>query len=333
MVQGPTAVSLARASKKAPTIRTPCLMKSYYRVMLGKGSVHAAECFAGNFIGADFGINQDLSPKLTEQWRDFNHEFVPIYLAAHPEKTKIGAGLACGALWAVSIGIGIGDIVLCPNGLGRYRVGEVTGDYYYQAGAFLPHRRPVKWLEQGIDRADMSAALRSSTGSVGTVSTITGYRDEIEKLLATILVTQAEVAASVVQDLASFAMEKHLEDFLVQNWAQTELGKDYDIYEEDAEQVGQQYPTDTGPLDILAVSKDKKTLLVVELKRGRASDAVVGQILRYMGYVKEELAETGQSVAGVIIALEDDARIRRALAMVQNVSFYRYQVSFKLVKA
>ena len=42
-------------------------------------------------------------------------------------------------------------------------------------------------------------------------------------------------------------------------------------------------------------------------------DVVVGQIQRYMGYVVEELAEEGQSVKGIIIALEDDLRIQRAL--------------------
>ena len=71
-------------------------------------------------------------------------------------------------------------------------------------------------------------------------------------------------------------MEEHLEDFLVKNWSHTEFGKDYDIYEEDGEK-GQQYQTDTGPLDILAISKDKKHLLVVELKKGRASDAWLGR--------------------------------------------------------
>jgi restriction system protein len=39
------------------------------------------------------------------------------------------------------------------------------------------------------------------------------------------------------------------------------------------------------------------------LKRGRVSDNVVGQILRYMGYVKEVLAEKNQEVLGVIIGL------------------------------
>src|ERR1035437_4585227 len=103
-------------------------------------------------------------------------------------------------------------------------------------------------------------------------------------------------------------------------------------YEEDGEK-GQQYQTDTGPLDILAISKDKKRLLVVELKKGRPSDAVVGQTLRYMSFVQDELAEDGQSVTGVIIAHEDDQRIRRALSMTPNIAFYRYQVSFKLAKA
>ena len=123
-----------------------------------------------------------------------------------------------------------------------------------------------------------------------------------------------------------------LEDFLVKNWRQTDLGREFDIFEEDGELVGQQYQSDTGPMDILAIKKDKSQLLVVELKKGRASDVVVGQVLRYMGYVKQELAESTQSVKGVIIALEDDVKIRRALAMTPDISFYRYEISFKLNK-
>jgi restriction system protein len=71
---------------------------------------------------------------------------------------------------------------------------------------------------------------------------------------------------------------------------------------------------------------------VVELKRGRASDVVVGQVLRYMGYVKEEIAEDDQTVEGVVIALDDDQRLRWALSSVPAISFYRYEVSFKLVR-
>jgi len=64
-----------------------------------------------------------------------------------------------------------------------------------------------------------------------------------------------------------FALEKHLEEFLIANWGSTELGRDYDVYEDDGAIVGQQYPSDTGPIDILAISKDRNELLVVELKK------------------------------------------------------------------
>ena len=72
--------------------------------------------------------------------------------------------------------------------------------------------------------------------------------------------------------------------------------------------------------------------MVVELKKGRASDVVVGQTLRYMGFAAQELAEPNQRVRGVIIALDDDQRIRRALAATPNIAFYRYSISFKLDK-
>jgi restriction system protein len=250
----------------------------------------------------------------------------------NPGKSRIAAGLSCGFLWTIAKGIKKGDFVLCPDGAGVYRVGEIIGDYQYAPGLILPHRRPVQWLNQFIDRAEMSDALRNSAGSIGTVSDISRHREEIEKLIAGGAPPTISSSDPDVEDPAAFALEKHLEDFLVQNWAQTEVGKDYDIFEEDGEKVGQQYQTDTGLIDILAIRKDKKELLVLELKKGRASDVVVGQVLRYMGYALQELAEEGQSVRGVIIALEDDQRIRRALAATQNIDFYRYQINFKLLK-
>lgn len=309
-------------------------MKSYYRVMLGKKSAYAPECFAGGFIGTDFGITEDLSGKLPESWREFNQRYIPIYLQTHRDKSKIAAGLACGFLWTVSKGIQIGDLVLSPDGSGRYRVGEVTGGYNYAPGQILFHRRAVRWTDAYVDRADMSEGLRNSAGSIGTVSNLSraGHHEELEKLIGQTAAPTLVSTDASVEDPTVFALEKHLEDFLVQNWKHTELGKRYDLFE-DENGTGQQYPTDTGPIDILAISKDKKELLVLELKKGRASDSVVGQIQRYMGYVVEELAEDHQTVRGVIIALEDDQRIRRALRVAQNIEFFRYEVSFRLFKA
>ena len=83
-------------------------MKNYYRLMLGRKSIHAAACFAGGFVGTDFDIEQDLTEHLVDEWRAFNKEFIPIYLKKRPDKTKIAAGLACGATWTVAKGMGRG---------------------------------------------------------------------------------------------------------------------------------------------------------------------------------------------------------------------------------
>lgn len=303
-------------------------MKNYYRIMLGKGSSFAEEAKLGDFIGADFGIDIDLKNKLPDNWRDFNKEMIPVWLEKNPGKTKIGAGLACGQLWTVVKGVLVGDIVLSPHGNGEYLVGEVLGDYEYHPGSNLPHRRKVNWFTT-LNRQQMSLELRNSTGSITTVANISKYENELSLLIehpgAVISVTDESV-----EDPSVFALEKHLEDFLVHNWSHTELGKKYDIYEQDGEIIGQQYPSDTGPIDILAISKNKKELLVVELKKGRISDAVVGQIQRYMGYVKDELAEKDQVVKGVIIGLEESVALTRALSVTQNIDFMTYKVKFTL---
>ena len=305
--------------------------RSYFRIMLGPKSVYAQECFDGGFIGGDWAIDLDLSNRLPENWREFNREFIPVYLAKNPDKSKVAAGLACGMLYTICKGMRVGDIVLSPDGTGNYRAGEVTSEYIWNSGANLPHRRQVHWFARSIARDRMSQELKNSSGSIGTVSDLSKHATELRMLLEGGNEIQPFVLGETL-DQTAFALERHLEDFLVQNWQSTELGSKYDLLEIDGDLIGQQYPTDTGPIDILAVSKDKTELLVIELKKGRASDSVVGQIQRYMGYVADELAEASQTVRGIIIALDDDLRTRRALSVATNIEFYRYKVDFKLYK-
>ncbi len=130
---------------------------------------------------------------------------------------------------------------------------------------------------------------------------------------------------------SSFLFEKHLEDFLVSNWTRTPLARDYEIYQEDGDVVGQRFRTNTGPIDILGQRKDKSDFLVVELKRDRTSDAVVGQTLRYMGWVKEHLCEPNQNVTGCIIAQRKDEKLDYALKQVNTIQFMRYEVDFRLI--
>lgn len=308
-------------------------MRNYYRIILGKGNKHAEEMHEEGYIGIGFLEDIDLTNHLPENWREFNEEYISKYLERNPEKTKVSAGLACSFTWTVSKGILHGDIVLCPDGKGSYYVGEVEGDYEYLNGEVLPHRRRISWYPNVLKKEDMSSDLQNSCGAIGTVCNISKYGVEIDRLIEGESPNSLTCSDETVEDPSTFALEKHLEDFLVANWSQTPLGKKYDIFEDDGELVGEQYPSDTGPIDILAISKDKKELLVVELKKGRASDVVIGQIQRYMGYVKAELAEKDQKVRGIVIALDDDIRIHRALSVAENIEFYRYKVSFKLEKA
>ena len=131
---------------------------------------------------------------------------------------------------------------------------------------------------------------------------------------------------------STFALEKHLEEFIVDNWNNISLGKNYYRYEKEVEGKRKKFRTDTGEIDIFAKSKDEKEFLIIELKKGRASDKVIGQIQNYIGFVKEELANNGEIVKGIIIALEDDQRIRRALKVTNNIEFYRYKINFNLEK-
>lgn len=296
--------------------------KNYFRIMLGAQSRYAQQCHDEEWIGVE-GIDKDLSDYMRCDWIEFNCEFKPIYIENNPEKTAVSSGLTCGVLHKICNYIKQDDVVLCPDGERNYWIGEIVSDYYYQAGEILPHRRRVKWLPKSVARPDMSEYLKGTTGAANTIVDLVDYAEEIEGLI------KGDISEPM-QYPTTFTLEKHLEDFLVENWEGTALGKDYDIFTDEGEPIGQQYQTGTGIIDILAIRKDQRELLVVELKKGRASDEVVGQTLRYIGDIKEELAEPGQEVRGCIIALENDQRLRQALKAIEHVDFFKYRIEFEL---
>lgn len=126
----------------------------------------------------------------------------------------------------------------------------------------------------------------------------------------------------------SFAAEAHLRDFLAKNLQVIEEG--LELYVDDGGTVGKEYRTVIGIMDILAVDK-KGGLLIVELKVERGPDAVCGQIMRYVGWVKRHLAN-GKPVRGLIVAQHISDRIRYALADVPDVSAFEYGLNITLRK-
>ena len=191
--------------------------KGYYRIYLGKGGVHTNAAKNEGFIGGGWEEKTNMTALLSGDWQYFHDKFIPIYQNSHGKNTsKIAAGSACGMLYTICKGIQKGDIVLSPDRNGSYFVGEVTSDYRYVLDGPLPHRRDVKWYSFEIAKEDMSEQLSNSVGSGGTVCNITKYAEEIEKFLENSSALGSLIPTDV-EDPTAFAMEKHLEEFLVHN--------------------------------------------------------------------------------------------------------------------
>jgi len=110
--------------------------------------------------------------------------------------------------------------------------------------------------------------------------------------------------------------EKMLEDFLELNLEQLEKG---------LKLIKRQFPTLVGPIDILALDAQKH-YLVIELKKGKTSDKVLGQLYRYMGYIEEEMSQ-GKYVRGTVVSQEIDRKLIYAFKASQNphLQLFRFQ--------
>jgi endonuclease len=126
-----------------------------------------------------------------------------------------------------------------------------------------------------------------------------------------------------------FALESHLRDFIARNLGTIPIAnKKLTLFLDQSKRNGIEYPTDVGFIDILSVD-EKGNFVVFELKLSRGPDKAMGQLLRYMGWVKRTLA--GQrEVHGVIVAKDIDEKLRYAVLPVPNVSLLEYEVDFRL---
>lgn len=118
--------------------------------------------------------------------------------------------------------------------------------------------------------------------------------------------------------LSSVSIEADLRSYLANN--PHILGTGFTV-------VGEEYDTrEIGRMDIL-LKDSQGTHIVVETKKGKSSDKVVGQILRYMGWVQRNLSD---NVKGIIILAEPDQRLDYALVPLSNTRVMFYKVRFDL---
>jgi hypothetical protein len=170
-----------------------------------------------------------------------------------------------------------------------------------------------------VDFKDANGKIVNATIAQDLTEILSTYRDSLD--------LEVKDETSVVSS-GLFYMEKQLEEFIIENWNESEFGKSLDLIYEDGLLKSQQYRTDIGIIDILARDKATGSFVVIELKRNQSSDDTVGQVLRYMGWVTENLKE--KHVRGIIVAGTYDEKLYYAQNMIQAVDVFLYEVQFKL---
>jgi len=203
--------------------------------------------------------------------------------------------------------------------------GDDWGARYSKIMKMLNHIRSLKTELNFIEIDHFLHIVSAEKEGKEAVEELVEGREESE------VISKAIEQMSKDKESVEFVMEKYLEEFIETNFNKIKFDVNLELYQ-DEENIGRQYPTTIGNIDLLAVNHEKQEIVIIELKKGRTSDVVIGQILRYMGWVKENLAKKGYSVKGIIIAKDKDERLEYALKLIPNVNLYLYNISFELKK-
>jgi len=132
---------------------------------------------------------------------------------------------------------------------------------------------------------------------------------------------EGEEPEEALESIASLSLEKDLRDYLAQNPFVIEKGlklvdggKEFDTKE-------------VGKIDLLLTDKNGYNV-IVELKKGRSSDDIVGQLSRYTGWVMKNRSE---KVRGIIIVNEPDERLEYSILPFRGmIKTKYYQVKFEV---
>jgi hypothetical protein len=162
---------------------------------------------------------------------------------------------------------------------------------------------PMKeWLRQHPDRLP--------PGLSATLSTSHQLRDGLRKLDWTAQDSDSEVRLMMPEEAgqgrlidevlgggdaddeqtnpaeASFQLEYQLRDFIAQNLHAVSVNRQHlSLYIDPTGRDGIEYHTPVGLIDILAVN-ERGEFFIFELKRASSPDHAIGQVARYMGWVK-----------------------------------------------
>lgn len=258
----------------------------------------------------------------------------------YTKNSPVGNKRTLRMLWNFYHSIKPGDIIVARQGLKKIAaIGTVKRAAYYEKNKNAEALGPDKAYSNHLDvQWEEPPRSKSFDEQVFGRQTVTEISEKKFQALTQIETSGGIISADLeegVQNPSEFVLEKYLEEFIVSNFDAIFKGK-LRLYSEPSEEadqegaLGRQFETGIGIIDILAQEKSSNAFVVIELKKGRGSDKVVGQVLSYMGWVADNLCQQGYDVKGMIICKEEDPRLSSALRMAKNVSVKYYRVDFKL---
>ncbi|MBS0218360.1 MAG: DUF91 domain-containing protein [Proteobacteria bacterium] len=128
---------------------------------------------------------------------------------------------------------------------------------------------------------------------------------------------------------SEFLLERDLQRYLAENLECIEPG--LKLYEADGIR-GLEFEAGNGRrIDILALDRSGD-FVVLELKVSKGYDRVVGQLLRYVNWIRQNLAEPGQKVRGMIVCRTMTEDLKLACAGMPELDLFEYQLSVTVAK-
>lgn len=145
-----------------------------------------------------------------------------------------------------------------------------------------------------------------NTGKIN-LTNVNGQTDSVE---------EEDIEEQIVTEF-TISIEKDLQIYLSNRLEEIEDGLTL---------IGREYKTEIGLIDILC--KDKKgEYVVIETKAGKAKEAALGQILGYIGALKE--SGVTENIRGILVASDFESRIVFAVKALQNIKLAKYNLCFK----
>jgi hypothetical protein len=140
-------------------------------------------------------------------------------------------------------------------------------------------------------------------------------------------VSQSRLESDSTHEVAStvgFIYETHLQEYMERSWPELSVKMGLNGFVMAERNCGP-----IGTADIVARSPASGEWVVIELKRTDVVDVAIGQIARYMTWVKEHRAADA-AVRGILVGRRFDEKTRYSARAIPGLTLWKYSLSFNL---